>query len=1037
MLLGSVPAAVLAAQEVTEIDITIKPPAIGEYLDFEPTVGDESLYEVTYVDWYISWDGGESHYRNGTKATGGIPYELELYVEAVGDNYIPEDTDKLKVTVNGSSEGITLTRDDERSPLYCHLEFKSLGYTVSFDANGGSGTMEDVSKVWKEFTLPECAFTAPEGMIFIGWTVGGTEGKWYFPESTASIDSDVTFYAKWVDTDPSRTYTLTFIDYAYLVPGTTDYPMKEVTVGAGKYTLPENFFYLDDASLFDYWGIDTDGDGRDEKFYPGDVIDVYGDLEISVWRTYKPGVKKCDFNASLGGVYHHGMLAGLVSVSVLDSPHISLANGGYGHGYWITEGDKILEGTDTVSSSFSHYLYVRYAVEDGYYYGLTGDYVRLFGVFGELTSYSNPVLQPDGSYIHSFRLPPVPGSDITDEKVLFTLEGYERDKRVTSITADVATDDLSIVGSGYGSLIDGNSYMIWKDYYSYGCGVYDGPSLFEPATDYYVQIAFRLDDGYSFPADFYDGNKLKKDKFALSGFENAEVHQINNRTVGYEIIFKLPQIEATPIESLEIVMNGYEPGESSMDITFTYPECIMIPEPDIGYYSHYWFYDISYEYGFGGDFLSIPYGSFFEKGSEYYFTMRLYVEDGYSAFDLKKENVTLKTSYGTCTATRLQRDADYDYYWLTFDMPSMAPKVTFEAGGGSGSMADVSVYGVYTLPKCEFISPFDRIFGGWSIDGVIYRPGDTLLILEDTVITATWKRAPLISYTASFLPGEGSGSLVRQNGVTGEITLPRCTFSPPIGPIGKGGFVFAGWCLNDTDIVLLPGTTVRITADTVFTALWTLDSFSTYTVFFDANGGSGYYGPANGMKGSYTLPSCPFTPPAGTQFKAWSVDGEEYAVGSKITLTKDITVTAVWENIYVITFDGHGGHGTIDPITMTEGTYTLPECDFTAPDGMVFSFWEIGGKKHYPGEIMTVSAHLTLRAFWEKAPEFIRGDADGDGKINTKDVLMLRKYLGGAISKDRLNLSAADADLDGKITMKDVLMLRKYLGGVITEFPQK
>ncbi|MBE6562327.1 MAG: hypothetical protein E7660_01175 [Ruminococcaceae bacterium] len=65
--------------------------------------------------------------------------------------------------------------------------------------------------------------------------------------------------------------------------------------------------------------------------------------------------------------------------------------------------------------------------------------------------------------------------------------------------------------------------------------------------------------------------------------------------------------------------------------------------------------------------------------------------------------------------------------------------------------------------------------------------------------------------------------------------------------------------------------------------------------------------------------------------------------------------------------------------------------------------------------------------------DYVIGDADGDGKINTKDVLMLRKYLGGAVSTDKINLTSADADLDGKVTMKDVLMLRKYLGGVIDE----
>ena len=38
-------------------------------------------------------------------------------------------------------------------------------YTVSFDANGGTGTMADVTTA-SPYTLPNCAFTAPEGQEF-------------------------------------------------------------------------------------------------------------------------------------------------------------------------------------------------------------------------------------------------------------------------------------------------------------------------------------------------------------------------------------------------------------------------------------------------------------------------------------------------------------------------------------------------------------------------------------------------------------------------------------------------------------------------------------------------------------------------------------------------------------------------------------------------------------------------------------------------------------------------------------------------------
>ena len=57
------------------------------------------------------------------------------------------------------------------------------------------------------------------------------------------------------------------------------------------------------------------------------------------------------------------------------------------------------------------------------------------------------------------------------------------------------------------------------------------------------------------------------------------------------------------------------------------------------------------------------------------------------------------------------------------------------------------------------------------------------------------------------------------------------------------------------------------------------------------------------------------------------------------------------------------------------------------------------------------------------------GDANGDGSVNMKDVLLMRKFLAGMnVSIDE---KAADVDVSGTINMKDVLMMRKFLANVI------
>lgn len=72
---------------------------------------------------------------------------------------------------------------------------------------------------------------------------------------------------------------------------------------------------------------------------------------------------------------------------------------------------------------------------------------------------------------------------------------------------------------------------------------------------------------------------------------------------------------------------------------------------------------------------------------------------------------------------------------------------------------------------------------------------------------------------------------------------------------------------------------------------------TTYTVTFDANGGSGSMSSVPVTSGTtYTLPECTFAAPANQKFKTWKVGETEYAVGATITVSGNVTVTAVWED---------------------------------------------------------------------------------------------------------------------------------------------
>ena len=117
----------------------------------------------------------------------------------------------------------------------------------------------------------------------------------------------------------------------------------------------------------------------------------------------------------------------------------------------------------------------------------------------------------------------------------------------------------------------------------------------------------------------------------------------------------------------------------------------------------------------------------------------------------------------------------------------------------------------------------------------------------------------------------------------------------------------------------------------------------TYTVSFDANGGTGTMTDVTGVSGEYTLPANSFTAPDGKQFKAWSVGGVEKAAGDKITVTANTTVTAVWEAIeYNVTVTGGTASvGTGTPITKATMGTTVTLTAGAAPTGKVFDKWEV------------------------------------------------------------------------------------------------
>ena len=146
-------------------------------------------------------------------------------------------------------------------------------------------------------------------------------------------------------------------------------------------------------------------------------------------------------------------------------------------------------------------------------------------------------------------------------------------------------------------------------------------------------------------------------------------------------------------------------------------------------------------------------------------------------------------------------------------------------------------------------------------------------------------------------------------------------------------------------------------------------SATTYTVSFDANGGTGTMADVTGVTGSYTLPANGFTAPSGKQFKGWATSASGAVItGTSITVSADTTLYAIWEPIpvteYTITFNVNGGIGTIPPQTTSgQKLSSLPTATHSGSYSFVGWYTAASGGTQITTAYV-FSANTTVYAHW-------------------------------------------------------------------------
>ena len=314
---------------------------------------------------------------------------------------------------------------------------------------------------------------------------------------------------------------------------------------------------------------------------------------------------------------------------------------------------------------------------------------------------------------------------------------------------------------------------------------------------------------------------------------------------------------------------------------------------------------------------------------------------------------------------------------------------------------------------------------------VITRPGEEWK--KNFAISVTVEGAPQYRVTAE-RSEHGSVKVVNAAGTAEDGTPLFYKDEPVMLSIAPDeGYMLSTLSVNGNPAAVAVGddtyTFTQPEGDVTITAAFEMRN--EHTVTFDANGGSEPEElpeevttamPAKKiLHGSeYSLPECEFIAPEGKQFKAWEIGGTEYPVNAPVTVTADITVKALWKDAppapaeYTVRFNANGGGGTMADVTGVSGSYTLPSCGFTEPEGKQFKGWSTSADGSViSGTTYEVSSDTTFYAIWE-SKEYSIIVTDGKATIGA----------GSEISKAAQGTTitlTANAAPDGKVFDKWVV----------------
>lgn len=149
-----------------------------------------------FLNWNTAADGSGTAYADGAEFTFNT--DTTLHAQWKEKKPAPSNPENPAQPQNPTKPQQPQIPETPSTP--------KITYTVIFDANGGNGTIANISvEEGSEITLPENTFTKT-GYSFAGWATSADGNVSYSDKAKISITGNITLYAKWT----AITYTITY-----------------------------------------------------------------------------------------------------------------------------------------------------------------------------------------------------------------------------------------------------------------------------------------------------------------------------------------------------------------------------------------------------------------------------------------------------------------------------------------------------------------------------------------------------------------------------------------------------------------------------------------------------------------------------------------------------------------------------------------------------------------------------------------------------------------------------------------------------------